>query len=83
MFLKHVTEDKVEIFFFDCSKCTLKIKRIHIPFKMWWFFFFFLLPTDNVGTSISQGRDKKQKYPLAPMFLFNIVSQFIISSQGV
>lgn len=43
----------------------------------------FFLPTDKVGTSISQGHDKKQKYPQAPMFLFNIVPQFIISSQGV
>lgn len=41
------------------------------------------LPTDKVGSSISQGHDKKQKYPQAPLFLFNIVSPFIISSQGV
>jgi len=82
MFLKHVIEDKVELFFFKGVPWLLEVqtqmKRIHIPFKM-----FFLLPTDNVATSISQGHDKKQKYPQAPVFLFNIVSQFIISSQGV
>ena len=81
MFLKHVIEDKVEFFFKGESwllevqtqneKNTYSIQNV------------FFLPTDSVGTSISQGRDKKQKYPQAPMFLFNIVSQFIISSQGV
>lgn len=81
MFLKHVIEDKSGHFFKGVSwllkvqtqneKNTYSIQNV------------FFLPTDNVGTSISQGHDKKQKYPQAPMFLFNIVSQFIISSQGV
>lgn len=80
MFLKHVIEDKV-VFFKGVSwllevqtqneKNTYSIQNV------------FFLPTDSVGTSISQGHDKKQKYPQAPMFLFNIVSRFIISSQGV
>lgn len=43
----------------------------------------FFLPTGNVGTCINQGHDKKQKYSQVPKFLFNIESQFIISSQGV
>lgn len=72
-------------FFFkevSCLKRRLKMKRIHILFKMLCVVLFFI-PTDNVGTGISQGHDKNQKYPQAPMFLFNIVSQFIVSSQGV
>lgn len=61
MFLKHVTEDKSGHFLKgvfwllkvqpENEKNTYSIQNV------------FFLPTDKVGTSISQGHDKKQKYP--------------------
>lgn len=81
MFLRHVTEDKVDIFWresFGCFKCRLKMKRIHAPFKM-----VFFSPLIKLELVLAKVMIKNKNTLKAPMFLFNIVSQFIISSQGV
>lgn len=56
----------------------LKMKRIHTTFKM-----FFFSPLIMLKLVLAKVVIKNKNTPQASNFLFNMESQFIISSQGV